>query len=369
MSLSDTHIKHAVRHRIHHDIHRTTRRHGRGHTHNLRVLLCQFQQGLSKHLLELWWMGLSVIVLDALTRIGVELTRSMPDCGILFGWCITISLGRVDIEELRSFHLLDDLQDAHQFHHVVSIGRTEITDIHTLKDILLTCQDGLQTVTETNQSPSTLLRQDTPAKQFLRNLVSDVVISGVGGQLQEVFSHTTHTSVNRHIVVVQHNQHVVGGACRVVDTLESQTAAHGTVANHRHNLPVFTFHFGCHSHTECSRDRVAGMSAAESVVFALVGMRKWLQTVQLAVGAELVTPSREYLMSICLMSHVPHNAVVGGVEHIMQRHSQFHHTKTRSQMPRIHRQFLNDITPQFLTHRWQLLHIQLAQVNRIIKLR
>ena len=47
---------------------------------------------------------------------------------------------------------------------------------------------------------------------------------------------------------------------------------------------------------------------------------------QLTVGAEAVATPRKYLMSVSLMPHVPHNAVVGGVEYIMQGYRQLHHT-------------------------------------------
>ena len=369
MTFGNAHVKHTLRHRVHHDVHRTARRHRWRHTHNLLVLLCQLQERLAKHLLKLRRTRCAVITLDALTRVRIELAWRMPDGRILLSRCIAITLRRMDVEQLRTLHFLDHLQDSHQLYHIVSLGRTEVTDVHSLEDILLTRQDRLQAVIETNQFPTTFLVQDAPAKQLLRQLISDVIISSVGGQLQEILPHATHTTVNRHIVIVQHNQHVVRRACRVVDALERQSATHRTVTNHSHNLPVLTLHLRRHSHTQRCRNGIAGMSATERVILALVRMRERLQTIQFAVRAELVTTPRQNLMSVCLVPHVPHNAVVRRVEHIMQRHRQLHHTQARSQMTRIHRQLLNDVTPQFIAHGRQFLHLQLAQVNRIINLR
>ena len=81
----------------------------------------------------------------------------------------------------------------------------------------------------------------------------------------------------------------------------------------------------CHSHAEGCRDRVGGMSTCERVILAFLWARERLYAVQLAVGAEAVASSREDLVAIGLMPHVPHYAVVGGVEDIMQGHGQLHH--------------------------------------------
>ena len=366
MPLSNAHIKYTLRHRIHHDIHRTARRHGRRHTHNLRILLRQLQQCLSKHLLKLRRMRLAIIILNALPRVGVKLARSMPDGGILFGRCIAITFRRMDIEQFRSLHLLDHLQNAHQFHHIIPLGRTKIADVHPLKNILLTRQHRLQTVAETNQSPATLLVQNTPAQQPLRHPVPNSIISRVRCQSQEILSHAPHTAVNRHIVVVQHNQHVIRRARRVVDALKSQAATHRPVTNH--HLPILTLHLRSHRHAQSRRDGIARMPATKRVILALVGMRKRLQSVQLTVRAEQVTTPRQNLMPIRLMPHIPHNTVVWCVKNVMQRHRQLHHTQARSQMTRILSQLLNDVAPQLITHRRQFLHLQFTQVNRVINL-
>ena len=49
---------------------------------------------------------------------------------------------------------------------------------------------------------------------------------------------------------------------------------------------------------------------------------------QLTVGAEAVATTRKYLMSVSLMPHVPHNAVVGSLENVVQGYRQLYHTQT-----------------------------------------
>ena len=67
-------------------------------------------------------------------------------------------------------------------------------------------------------------------------------------------------------------------------------------------------------------------------------------------------------MAVGLVPHVPHNAVVGRGKHVVQRHSQLHGTKARSQMPRIMGTFLDYQRTQLAANLRQLLDWQLPQV-------
>ena len=77
MSFSYAHIKGTLGHRLHHDIHRASRRHGWCHTHNLLILLCQFQEGLAKHILIAWWFARGVVN-QSFTGIYIKFPRCMP---------------------------------------------------------------------------------------------------------------------------------------------------------------------------------------------------------------------------------------------------------------------------------------------------
>ena len=55
MSLGYAHVEGAVRHCCHHYVERASCRHGWRNTHYLGVLLCQFEQGIAKHILIFWW--------------------------------------------------------------------------------------------------------------------------------------------------------------------------------------------------------------------------------------------------------------------------------------------------------------------------
>ena len=70
------------------------------------------------------------------------------------------------------------------------------------------------------------------------------------------------------------------------------------------------------------------MTADERVVLTLFGSGEGTYASQLAIGKELVASPRQDLMAIGLVTYVPHDAVLGCIEHVVQRHRQFYYSKT-----------------------------------------
>jgi len=69
------------------------------------------------------------------------------------------------------------------------------------------------------------------------------------------------------------------------------------------------------------------------------------------------------------MSHVPHDAIVGGVENVVQGHGQFHHAQTGCKVAGVVGQFVYDKSPQFVADLGQLLHGEAPQVGGKFNLR
>ncbi len=97
------------------------------------------------------------------------------------------------------------------------------------------------------------------------------------------------------------------------------------------------------------------MASGERVILALAGVGKTADATQLAIGVEQVAATSENLVGISLMAHIPHKAVVGRVEHVVQRHHDVHGTHARGEMARIGRQLVNDETAQLVAHLRQLV--------------
>ena len=69
-------------------------------------------------------------------------------------------------------------------------------------------------------------------------------------EIQKVLFHSTDTSVNSHVVVVQDDKKIVRNSRCIVQSLEGQTTTHRAVTNDCHNVSVFFFFEICtNSHT------------------------------------------------------------------------------------------------------------------------
>ena len=105
------------------------------------------------------------------------------------------------------------------------------------------------------------------------------------------------------------------------------------------------------------------MSACERVVFAFERGGEGVQSVQLAIRAKRFAPSGKYLMSVSLMSHVPHKSVFGRVEDVVQCDGNLNDAERRGKVAGIDRHLFDDVVAQFLAHLWQLFDTEFPQVG------
>ena len=78
---------------------------------------------MSEYILELW--RLTVVAANkTLACLDVEFAGSVPCRGVLLGRLVAFSLYRVDVKQLRTFHVLYVVQHPYKFLYVVSVYRT-----------------------------------------------------------------------------------------------------------------------------------------------------------------------------------------------------------------------------------------------------
>ena len=237
VSLGDAHVEGAVGHCLHHDVHGATGRHGGCHAHNLGVLSCKLQEGLSEDILEFGRL-VGGVGGKPFAGLGVELARCVPYGGTLLGGLVALALGGVQVEQLGALHVLQLPQHPHDVLHVVAVERTEVADVHALEDVLLVAQCRLQGVVEPQDAFLAVVVEVALGVQPLRCLEAQLVVGLVGVEVEEVFLHSSYGAVDAHVVVVEHDEHVVGGTRHVVESLESQSAAHRPVADYCHDAAV-----------------------------------------------------------------------------------------------------------------------------------
>ena len=71
------------------------------------------------------------------------------------------------MEEFRAFHIFQLSENTYQFGYVVAIERTEVTDVHAFKHILLVGQCRLQGIVQAQQSFPTFVVQQSLSVQPL----------------------------------------------------------------------------------------------------------------------------------------------------------------------------------------------------------
>ena len=69
---------------------------------------------------------------------------------------------------------------------------------------------------------------------------TQAVIEAAGVELVEIMVHSSYTAVYAHIIVVQDDENVVRGRRSIVQSFESQTATHRTVADDGNDVPSFS---------------------------------------------------------------------------------------------------------------------------------
>ena len=83
---------------------------------------------------------ITAILQDALSCFRVELAWGMPNRGTFFGRFVSFSFRCMQVKQLWTFHISKLLQYTYYLLNIVSVKRAEVTDVHSLEDILLMTQ-------------------------------------------------------------------------------------------------------------------------------------------------------------------------------------------------------------------------------------
>jgi hypothetical protein len=79
---------------------------------------------------------------------------------------------------------------------------------------------------------------------------------------------------------------------------------------------------------------------------------------------ELISAAGQYLVSVCLMPHVPYKSIVWRVEHIVHRNSQLNGAKAGTGMAADTRTRIDDELADLVGNLLEVLNPQLPQIGR-----
>ena len=116
------------------------------------------------------------------------------------------------MQQLRTFHFLELLQQSYHLLDIMPVERTEVSDIHSLENVLLMAQCRFQRIVQADDALLAVVVEIALGVEPLRCLETQLVVGFVGVEVQEILLHASHGTVDAHIIVVQDDEHVVRSA-------------------------------------------------------------------------------------------------------------------------------------------------------------
>ena len=143
--------------------------------------------------------------------------------------------------------------------------------------------------------------------------------------MQEVAVQRSRGLVDRHLVVVEDDEDVrIGRGTRIVESLKGETSRECAIANDRNHMVLILLQLHGLGYAKGGRYAHRGVSCAEVVVLALGHAREATYATELAVGCKGIAATCYDFVGVSLVSHIPHDAVVGRVVDIVQRSGKLH---------------------------------------------
>ena len=133
----------------------------------------------------------------------------MPDGSTLLGWFVSLALGGMQVEQLWAFHVSELIQDSYHFLYIMTVEWSEVSDVHSLEDILLMAQCRLEGIVQPDDAVLAVIIENTLGVEPLRSLEANLVVGLVGVELEEILLHATHGTVDAHIIIVEDDEHIV----------------------------------------------------------------------------------------------------------------------------------------------------------------
>src|SRR5580692_6089382 len=106
------------------------------------------------------------------------------------------------------------------------------------------------------------------------------------------------------------------------------------------------------------------MRGAERIVFAFGALGEAGKAAALAQCADAITAAGENLVRVGLMADVPNQPVGRRIENIMQRDGELDHAEAGAEMAAGHRDSVDGLTAQFVSHLPQLSGLKVPEIVR-----
>ena len=146
------------------------------------------------------------------------------------------------------------------------------------------------------------------------------------------FENAPTVGTDRHLVVVDDDQHLGLALPDVVERLERQPAHQRSIAHHDHDALEAVPDVARLGEPFGDREARAGMAAVEHVVGRLRPAREAADPVELPQRAEALEAPRQELVRVRLVPGVPHDVVAGRLQQAVERDGELDDAQRRAQV-------------------------------------
>ena len=132
----------------------------------------------------------------------------------------------------------------------------------------------------------------------------------------------------------------------IVERFEGIAVGESGVAEDANDMLVALLLVAGSGHAQSGRESGSGVTGTIAIMLTLGAQGESVETVRGADGMESVLATREDLMDIALMTHIPDELVFGGGEDVMERDAELNDAQIRSEMATV----LGQLGDKFLPH-------------------
>ena len=313
--------------------------HGRRDTDQPRIVRRHVTQPLAENLGK-GLLGRDGGFLQADGR--VKLAGAMVGHRVGLGQFIALSFFSDHMQKLRALEVLDIFQRGDQRFQIVPVNRTNVVKTKFLK------QGGRH-----HHAFGVLFKALGQFKQggcTFQYGLTGIFGSGIklpAHQFGQIAVQRAHGRADAHVVVIQDDQQVAIGHAGIVERLKRHTGRESTVTDDGNGVALFSLDLGRQRHAQGRRNGGTGVRRAKGIEFTFPALRETAQAAKLAQGVHALASSGQNFVGVSLVAHIPHHAVVRGVEDVVQGHSELDRPQVGTEMPTRFRDAAQHIGTQF----------------------
>ena len=185
------------------------------------------------------------------------------------GQLVALSLAGDYVQEARAAQLLQVLQGRHERIEIVAVDGADVVEAEFLEQ-----RAGRQEPLDVLLDAIGEFEQRRGDRQDLFTGAAGGIERVAGEDAGQILVERTHRVRDRHVVVVENDEHVGVGDAGIVHGLKSLSSGHGAIADDGDRAPVFALELGGECHAQRGGDRSRRMADAEGVELAFAALRE-----------------------------------------------------------------------------------------------